>query len=58
MDKKIMEQLEFKAAGNNEEYKVEGICDSIVHTRELKTGYLSSFYYLVSWKNHLNNEST
>ena len=45
-----MEQLEFEASGNNKEYKVEGICDSAVYTKELEAGYLLDFHYLESWK--------
>ena len=48
VDKKIVEQLEFKADGNNEEYEVEGICDSAVYVRESKAGHLLGLYYLVS----------
>ena len=40
VDKKTVEQLEFKAGGNNEEYKIEGICNSVVYARELKTDHL------------------
>lgn len=43
-----MEQLNFKTSGNNKDYKVKSICDSMIYTKKLKTGYLSSFYYLVS----------
>ena len=48
VDEKTAEQLEFEAGGNNEEYKVEGICDSAVYARELEAGYLLGLYYLVS----------
>ena len=34
VDEKTAEQLEFKAGSNNEEYEVEGICDSAVYGRE------------------------
>ena len=48
MDEKTAEQLEFEAGGNNEEYKVEDICDSAVYARELEAGHLPGLYYLVS----------
>ena len=48
MDEKIAEQLEFKAGGNNEEYEMEGICNSAVYAKKSEAGYLLGFYYLVS----------
>ena len=39
-------QLDFKV-GNDEEYEVEGIWDSVVYARESE-GYLPGLYYLVS----------
>ena len=53
-----MEQLKFEAGGNNKEYKMEGICDSMVYARELEMGYLPGLYYLVSWKGYLEDKST
>ena len=47
VDEKTAEQTEFKASGNNEEYKMEGICDSVVYARKSEVGYLSAFYYLI-----------
>ena len=45
-------QLDFKfEAGNNKEYKVDSIWDSIVNARELAR-QLSGIYYLVSWNNY------
>ena len=58
VDKKTAKQLEFEAGGNNKEYKVEGICNSALYARELETGQLPGFYYLVSWKGYLEDEST
>ena len=58
VDKKKAGQLEFEAGNNNEKYKVEGICDSTVYTRELEAGHLPGLYYLVSWKNYFENKST
>ncbi len=43
--------------GDSEEYEVEAICDSAVHTRELE-GYLPGFYYVVSWKGYPKEENT
>ena len=48
MDKKIAEVLKFETGGNNEEYKMEGIRNSMVYARESEVGHLLSFYYLVS----------
>ena len=47
-------------AGDNEgnEYKIEAICNSAVYVRESETGYLSEFYYLVSWKGYSEEENT
>ena len=58
MDKKTAEKLEFEAGGNNEEYKVEGICDSAVYARKSEAGHLLGLYYLVSWKSYHEDEST
>ena len=35
-------------AGNNEEYKVEGIWDSAVYAKESAAGHLPGLYYLIS----------
>ena len=43
---------------NNKEYKVEAIWDSAVYASKLKSGYLSSFYYLVAWKAYSKEENT
>ena len=48
MDQKIVKQLKFDAGNNNEEYNIEGICDSKVYARELKASHLLSSYYRVS----------
>ena len=40
---------EFENGDNNEEYKVEAICDSKVYARELDSGHhLPGLYYLIS----------
>ena len=58
MDKKIVEQLEFEAGGDNKEYEVEGIRDSAVYARELEASHLPGLYYLVFWKNYPEDENT
>ena len=58
VDEKTAEQLEFEAGGDNEEYEVEGICDSAVYARESEAGHLPGLYYLVSWKGYPKDEST
>ena len=50
-------QLEFKA-GNNKEYKIDGIWDSAVYTKESATGQLSGLYYLILWKDYPEDENT
>ena len=49
MDKKTVEQLEFKDSSDNKEYEMEGIWDSVVYARELEADHLLGLYYLVSW---------
>ncbi len=44
--------------GNSEEYKVETICDSKVYAKESDSGQLPSLYYLVLWKDYLEEENT
>ena len=56
MDKDIR-QIKFDIS-NDEEYKVEAIWDSTVYARELKLGHLLGFYYLVLWKDYLEEENT
>ncbi len=43
-----MSRLEFKNEGDDEEYKVEAICDSTIYAKELDSSHhLPGFYYLV-----------
>ena len=49
-------QLEFEA-GNNKEYKVDGIWDSAVYVRE-SAGQLSGLYYLILQKGYPEEENT
>ena len=58
VDEKTAEKVEFKGGNNNEEYKVEGICNSTVYAKESEVGQLLGLYYLVSWKSYLKDEST
>ena len=55
VDENAATQLEFKA-GNDKEYKVEGIRDSAVYSMELEAGHLSGLYYLVNWKGYPEEE--
>ena len=50
-------QLDFEA-GDDEEYKVEGIRDSAVYAMESEAGHLPGLYYLVNWKDYPKEEST
>ena len=58
VDKKTVEQLEFEAGSDNEEYEVEGIRDSAVYARESEAGHLLGLYHLVSWKSYSKDKST
>ena len=58
VDKKTAEQLEFKAGGNNEEYKVEGIYNSAVYVKESEASHRLGLYYLVFWKSYHEDENT
>ena len=58
VDEKTAEKLEFEAGGDNEEYKVEDICDNAVYAKESEAGHLPSLYYLISWKGYSEDEST
>ena len=52
-------QLDFKFdAGNNKEYKVDGIWDSAVYAKESAIGQLPGLYYLVSWKGYPKNKNS
>ena len=42
---------------NNEEYKVEIICENTVYVKKL-AGHLSKLYYLIFWKSYLKEENT
>ena len=46
-------------AGDNKggEYKLEAIRDNMVYTKE-SAGHLPGLYYLVSWKDYLEEENT
>ena len=58
VDKEV-KQIEFDAGNNNSgEYKVKAIWDSAVYSRESKSGHLSGFYYLVSWKRYPEEKNT
>ena len=44
-------------AGDNKEYEVEAIKDSAIYTKKAE-GQLAGLYYLVSWKEYQEEEST
>ena len=44
-------------AGNNKEYEVEAIIDNAVYTKEAER-HLPGLYYLISWKDYPEEEST
>ena len=52
-------QLDFKfKVGNNEEYEIDGIRNSAVYAKESTISQLLELYYLVLWKNYLEEENT
>ena len=44
--------------GDDKEYEVEVIRDSVVYARESKSGHLPGLYYLVSWKGYPEEKNT
>ena len=44
-------------AGNNKEYEIETIINSAVYNKEAE-GYLPGLYYLIFWKDYLEEKST
>ena len=51
-------QLDFEfEAGNDKEYKIEGIWNSTIHAKE-SAEQLSGLYYLVLWKGYPEEENT
>ena len=50
-------QLEFEA-GDDKEYEVDSIWNSTVYAKKSTTGQLLGLYYLVSWKDYLEEENT
>ena len=51
------ENVELDAGDENGEYEVEGIWDSEVYARKLKSDHLPGLYYLVSWKEYPEEEN-
>ena len=52
-------QLDFEfEAGDDKEYKVDGIRDSAVYARELAIRQLPGLYYLVLWESYPEEENT
>ena len=56
VDEENVEELD--AGDNSGEYEVEAIRDSTVYARELESGHLPGFYYMVSWKRYSEEENT
>ena len=52
------ENVELDAGNKNGKYEVEAIRDSKVYARELEPDHLPGLYYLVSWKEYLEEENT
>ena len=52
-------QLNFKfEAGDDKEYKFDGIQDSAVYAKKSIIGQLPRFYYLILWKDYPKEENT
>lgn len=57
MDKNVG-QINFDAGNNkSRKYKVKAIWNSAIYVKKSKSGYLPSFYYLVSWKCYSEEEN-
>ena len=41
------EKVEFETSSNNKKYKIEGIYNSLLYTRESEVGDLSGLYFLI-----------
>ena len=50
-------QLEFEI-GDNKEYKVNGIWNNAVYAKKSTISQLPGLYYLVLWKNYLEEKNT
>ena len=57
VDEKTL-QLEFEDNNEGEEYKVKAIRNITVYAKESESGQLPGLYYLISWKNFPEEEST
>ena len=57
VDEKTL-QLELENNNEGKEYEVEAIRDSVVYAKELESGQLPCLYYLISWKDFLEEENT
>lgn len=51
-----MMQQKFEVC-NNDKYIIESIRNSTVYARKLKSGHLPSIYYLISWKDYLEEKN-
>ena len=49
--------LEFEPSNDDNKYEVEAIQDSAVYAKEVD-GYLPGLYYLVAWKDYLEEKNT
>ena len=51
--------MKFNISDNESgKHKVEAIWDNTVYARELKSGHLPGFYYLVLWKEYPKEKNT
>lgn len=49
--------IKLDAGNNSKKYKVEPFWDSAIYAQEPKTGHLSGFYSLISWKKYLKEKN-
>ena len=57
VDKKTL-QLEFEDDGEGKKYEVEAIRENTVYAKELESGQLPGWYYLISLKGFPEEENT
>ena len=56
VDKKVG-QIELDTGKNSGEYKIEASWDNVVYTKKSKSSHLPGLYYLVSWKEYLEEDN-
>ena len=58
VDKNVIELAKLDPNDNkSDEYKMKAIYNNAVYIKKSKSGYLSKLYYLVSWKDYLEEKN-